>query len=323
MHHVQDESKVERKLEEFKAAYETRAASFYKYFQKEWVAACKYKLWIATYRGDECPTTTGALEAYHGVIKLLFTSTRCVARVLQSGFYNQGFTIRVLQRAATACSAARSRRRRMANRRLDWLVYTIMRHIVPYFVRNNARNNHDKDERDKMAYVHAMQAAQVSAEAEAAVAEEADCAYTPASEEVQVVAAPREQLWRAENTAADIVALRAQVLEAHAAARAAGKGMAALADEKESLQRLLLKMQMTTAGTSSAEALLPNPGDNHQTRSDPRALGGTGGKKRRADGDGRGAAPKRKLLPNNPTRTKAPKQLRKQLEATPQPADAE
>jgi hypothetical protein len=54
---------------------------------------------------------------------------------------------------------------------------------------------------------------------------------------------------------------------------------------------------------------------------DPRALGGgAGGKKRRADGDGRGSAPapKRKLLPNKATRPKAPKQLRAQLAATPQ-----
>jgi hypothetical protein len=147
MHHVQDESKVERKLEEFKTAYETRAASFYTYFQKEWVAACKYKLWIATYRGDDCPTTTSALEAYHGVIKLLFTSTRCAA---------QGFTIRVLQSGFYKRNVFRPtrRRRRRANRRLDWLVYTIMERIVPYFFRKYARNTRDQDECDLMAYVH-------------------------------------------------------------------------------------------------------------------------------------------------------------------------
>jgi hypothetical protein len=81
---------VERKLAEFKTAYEKREPGFYAYFEKEWLAAGKHKLWIAVYRGDDCPTTTGALEAYHGVIKLLFTSTRCVR-----GFDNQGLTTRV------------------------------------------------------------------------------------------------------------------------------------------------------------------------------------------------------------------------------------
>jgi hypothetical protein len=208
----------------------------------------------------------------------------------------------------------------MANRRLDWLVYTIMHHIVPYYVRNNARNTHDKDVRDMMAYVHAMR----DAEAEAA-ADEADDTCVGAPEEEHVVPAPRTQQWRSENLAEDIVTLRAQVLEAHAAARAAGKGQAAMADEKQSLQRLLLKIAKTTAGVAPAEPLVPNAGDNRQTRKDPRVLGGAGGgggKKRRPSGDGEAPSPKRKLLPNNSARKKKPKQLRAQLAAMQQNADA-
>jgi len=88
----QTEAEVLPALDAFKAKYAKAEPAFYDYFQKEWLANLKYKKWIAFYRGDDCPTTTSALEAYHGVIKLLFTCTRCV-NAWKPGFYK---TCRVL-----------------------------------------------------------------------------------------------------------------------------------------------------------------------------------------------------------------------------------
>jgi len=48
--------------------------SFCAYFDKEWLP--KYEMWVAAYRAEGVPTTTGALESYHGVIKMLFLSSR-------------------------------------------------------------------------------------------------------------------------------------------------------------------------------------------------------------------------------------------------------
>lgn len=82
---LQDPAKVPQALEDFKAKWKTEAPAFYAYFEKEWLAQLKYKMWIAAFRDRDTPNTTGPLESYHGVIKLLFTNTRC-AWVLLLGF---------------------------------------------------------------------------------------------------------------------------------------------------------------------------------------------------------------------------------------------
>ena len=86
---MQDKADAERALPEFKAKWSAAAPKFYTYFDKEWVAARKFVKWIAAFRDPDTPNTTSALEAYHGVIKLLFASTRYVW-VLQEGF-TRGF----------------------------------------------------------------------------------------------------------------------------------------------------------------------------------------------------------------------------------------
>lgn len=76
-------------LAAFKAKWQNDAPEFFAYFDKEWIAAQKFRMWIAAYRGPDVPNTTGALESYHGVIKLLFASSRCAGFykwVLQLGF---------------------------------------------------------------------------------------------------------------------------------------------------------------------------------------------------------------------------------------------
>jgi hypothetical protein len=90
----QDKDAVAPRLEKFKQTFAKSAPEFYAYFDKQWVAAQKFRLWIAAYRDlTICPTTTSAIEAYHGTIKLLFTNTRCalgytnVAGVIQAGLY--------------------------------------------------------------------------------------------------------------------------------------------------------------------------------------------------------------------------------------------
>ena len=90
----QDKDAVAPRLEKFKQTFAKSAPEFYAYFDKQWVAAQKFRLWIAAYRDlTLCPTTTSAIEAYHGTIKLLFTNTRCAGLykrrrgVIQAGLY--------------------------------------------------------------------------------------------------------------------------------------------------------------------------------------------------------------------------------------------
>lgn len=60
-------------IDAFKARFVAQD-SFCAYFDKEWLP--KYEMWVAAYRAEGVPTTTGALESYHGVIKMLFLSSR-------------------------------------------------------------------------------------------------------------------------------------------------------------------------------------------------------------------------------------------------------
>ena len=97
-----------RLLKAFKDKWALKQPKFYAYFDKEWLAQLKYKDWIRGYR-EGAPNTTGMLESYHGVIKMLFTTTRCV--VLQvgftSGFYKRARVLQV-QRAEAPRARARA-----------------------------------------------------------------------------------------------------------------------------------------------------------------------------------------------------------------------
>ena len=205
----------------------------------------------------------------------------------------------------------------MANRRLDWLVYTIMHRIVPYYVRNLARNTRDQDECDMMAHVHATLADDDDDDGMAASDAAPPRAGPPAAPR-----APRSQLWRvavANKTIADLVA---ELLSSVQEVSAAGYMQGATAEAATYLRRGIAAVKGVAHG--APPTFLSNAGDNLTERKDPpalkeRARGGKG-KRTGAAAAEPGEAPAKcvKLLPNKATGGKAkPKQLLAQLKATP------
>ena len=232
------------------------------------------------------------------------------------GFYKRvlqaclGFT--TLHSLTTSRPAARSRR--MANRRLDWLIYTIMERIVPYYVRKYVRRERKTCTSDLMAYIHELRAADVAAAATS----------QPAARPAAAVRAPRARPIAAPKRV-DLAGLWAELQAALSAAHDAGVGAAADADASGFLKNAIYAAQckVAEAGAAAPQPLLKNPGDDSLVCGVPAALGGNRGKKRSraqskpAAADG-GDAPPQKLLPANvPGKAKKPKPLHAQLLATP------
>lgn len=232
---------VQPALDAFKIRWESTQPVFYAYYKKEWL--CKSSLWISVYRGVDVPTTTGALEAYHGVIKLLFMNTR----------------------------------RRMANRRLDWLVYTILHRIVPYYVRHHVGNTRVADERDLMEFVHGRLREECASAAEVAQ----PGALVPARTSAARTAAAAQR--GTAHREATLEKHAAQLLELVRQAAALGHGVEAHATALRAIKAAKISMGQLIAGTSVGGTLLPVAGDDHQQRRRPREFGG-----------GLGSSPKRK-----------------------------
>jgi len=196
----------------------------------------------------------------------------------------------------------------MANRRLDWLVYTIFKRIVPYYTRNYARNTRDQDECDMQEYAH-----HVLDEEELAGPSTTARAHPPIP---LAPRAPRSEVShaRAEET---LDKLMERMRTAVDVAKAEGRGAAALSAAITFVRRAAIKVEM--AGLSLvANPLVANGGDNSTKRKEPAALGGAGKRRRTA-----GSVPVVKLVPNAASgRARKPKALRKQLAAMPGAAAA-
>ena len=124
---------------------------------------------------------------------------------------------------------AATRSRRMANRRLDWLVYTIMERIVPYYVRKYVQKERKTDTSDLMAYIHELRATEAAAAATAA---------EPAAQPTAAARAPRARPVVAPKRA-DLAGLWAELGAALNVAHDAGVGAKADAAAEDFLKRAI------------------------------------------------------------------------------------
>ena len=200
----------------------------------------------------------------------------------------------------------------MANRRLDWLVYTIMHRIVPYYARKVARQARSADITHLMAYIHASVVSTAATETSPEPATRRAMALGPRARPAVVP------------PSVDLDALLAELRQSLAAAAEAGAGPAAVEQAARQIKVAILGANELAAGTAHTAQLIANCGDNSLLRKEPAQLGGGSkargkrGRKPGAGADADGVEPAA-LLPAAASggKAKKPKTLRGQLMAMP------
>jgi len=195
----------------------------------------------------------------------------------------------------------------MANRRLDWLIYTILHHIVPYYMRKHGRNAWRDEQRNLTAFCQSGLLAVALLAPPGAVAAPAN----PVRVAAGLAHAERAQ---SELLDAQLASFASKLAEA----RAAGIGSAALANTAGLLKSALISVELAMArGAAASTPLVPVPGGNSLVRADPAVLGGSapsGSQRKRARAEGQ-APPL--VAVKKAGRTPKPKGLGAQLRAMP------
>jgi len=248
----------------FVALCEKVSPAFLVYYKSEWEG--KIDLWAHAYLPGVGAYTNGVIESYHGVIKMLFFTTKCVA---------QSLFCRSLSHLSVR---THTRRRTLVGKRLDWLIHVLYTRIFPYYSLKNARNTRQANQQALAAYAHdsllpaALGRALPAAAPPLLLATAADAgAGAGALARTSAVAAAaalrqRTTLLGLFDTAKELVE---QLL-------AGGTPPAALTSQATLMRTVVRSLQGVAESTApaAATALVANPGDGRQVRCDPACFGG-------------------------------------------------
>jgi hypothetical protein len=231
-------------------------------------------MWAHAYLPGVGAYTYGVIESFHGVIKMHFFTSKCVAPVLAC--------LSSFRRPSRANSAMSPCRRSLVGKRIDWLIHVMYTQIFPYYALKTARNTRQADQRAAAVYVHAQLLPVAAAGGGRAVAPPllAAAAGSGAAAAGAEAGAPVRSAAAAASGAArqarSLLALCDQVKDATAALLAGGMPPAVLAPQAALMKTVLRSLTAAAAGSAPAApaALVAIPGDNSQKRKNPAALGG-------------------------------------------------
>jgi hypothetical protein len=244
------------------------SAAFLVYYKATWEG--NIKMWAHAYLPGVGAYTNGVIESFHGVIKTLFFTSKCVAPVLACLSSFRRALLRLVPR-----------RRSLVGKRIDWLIHVMYTEIFPYYALKTARNTRQADQRAAAVYVHEQLLPAAAAGGRPAApplltAAAGSGAAGAGAETGALLRSSAAAASGAARQAGSLLALFDQAKDATVALLAGGMPPAALASQAALMKTVLRSLKAAAAGSAPAApaALVAIPGDNSQKRKNPAALGG-------------------------------------------------